>query len=166
MVDDVGYATVVPMVGHHPDVVFKNHNVPALPLVDVVDVDGEGNGGAGKVDLQVPHPAEVDVFIGGVDVIVLRMGADVCVHQLAQIVPGMEKSKGHYVGADPVSVVGITAGVVPALIFWLGGDVVPDPLEEVGLVVDAVPIPVHRTDHIRNAEIGVGFGGDGGITGA
>ena len=51
VVDDVTDAPVIVMVRHHPDVAFKDHNVPALPLIDVVDVGGEGDGGAGKVDL-------------------------------------------------------------------------------------------------------------------
>ena len=63
--DDVGHTPVVPMVGHHPDVVFKDHNIPALPLVNVIDVGGEGDGSVGKVDFQIPHPAEINVLIRG-----------------------------------------------------------------------------------------------------
>lgn len=166
MVDDIRDAPIVPMVRHHPDVAFKDHNVPALPLIDVVDVGGEGDGGMGKVDLQISHPAEIDVLIRGLDVVVFRMGMNILVYQQLKVISGVAQTVGHHVGADPVSVVGIAGSVVLALIFGLGGDVLPNPLEDVGLVIDPVPVPVHRTDLICNAEIGVGFGGDGGKAGA
>lgn len=45
VVQHEGDALSVALVRNDADVIFKNYNVPALPLVDVVDVRGQNNSG-------------------------------------------------------------------------------------------------------------------------
>lgn len=80
VVDDIGNPPVVALVRHHADVIRKYDSVAALPLVDLGNVCGQGDGSMGKVYFQIADTAEVDVGIGFVNVIFLRMGGNVLRH--------------------------------------------------------------------------------------
>lgn len=80
VVDDIGNPLVVALVGHHADVVGKYDSVAALPLVDLGNICGQGDGSMGKVYFQIADTAEVDVGVGFVNVILFWMGGNVLRH--------------------------------------------------------------------------------------
>ena len=156
VVDQERDAFFVPRVGDDADVAAEDDDVPALPLPDVRKLRGEGAGGVFEVDRQVPDAPEVDLPVGGHDVVLLRGAQDIRVYQLHQVIARAPEGEGHHVRADAEAVVRVAGGVVRALIAGLFRHIGAGALQDIRLVVHAVAVPVHGAHVGRDAEIGIG----------
>ncbi len=157
MMDKIRDATAVALIGDDTDVVVKDDNIAALPFVGIVRISAEAISMATEPDCEIFDPAEVDVPVWDVDVISLRMGTDVGIDELHEVVAGTFERESNHVGADTMIVVRIASGVVDALILRVSGEVGASALQDVGLVVDAVVILVGLTSVIGDVEIGIGI---------
>ena len=95
-----------------------------------------------KEDLQIFHAAEVDVGIRDVDPVRAGIFLLILPHQLPQIISGAFQRRGHHIRAYAVTVVRIAAFIIAAPVFGAGGHIGQSALQNIRLVIDAVPVLV------------------------
>ena len=135
------YTAPVSVVRNDAYVVRKHHNVAALPLADLVYVGSQGEGVAVKINIEVPDSAKIYIFIYDFNIIYVRMGHDILVDQLHQVIAGAQRTESYHIGTYSVLVVRISAAVINALIPGPLGNIFPGTQKYVRLVVD--PVDVH-----------------------
>ena len=69
VVEDEGDAAEVAAVGDNADVITEHHNVATLPGGEVIGVGGEGLSVTREINLEIRSAAEVNVGVGGGDLI-------------------------------------------------------------------------------------------------
>ena len=111
-----------------------------------------------KIYFQIFHPAEVNIDIRLLDIIILQIDKNVRVNQLHQVVACAPERICHHIRAYAVFIVGISCVVILALVLWISGNVFSRSLQNIRLVIDAVAVPVHGTVDIFNIKIHIGFG--------
>ena len=89
VVNDVGHSVFISPVGHDADMVFKDHQIAALPFLGPGHIRGQCSRMMRKKHLQISHPAKINVGIRLPDIVPLRMLPDIGVHQRLQIISGI-----------------------------------------------------------------------------
>ena len=75
--EDEGDAADVAAVGDDTDVIAEHHDVATLPGGEVIGVDGEGLSVTREINLEIGSAAEVNVRVGGGDLVSARCLLDV-----------------------------------------------------------------------------------------
>ena len=75
--EDEGDAAEVAAVGDNADVVAEHYDVATLPGGEVIGVGGEGPSVTREINLEIGSAAEVNVRVGGGDLVSVRRLLDV-----------------------------------------------------------------------------------------
>ena len=150
MVNDVGHSVFISPVRNDPDMLLKNHKIPALPFLGPGHIRGPYNRMMRKKHLQISHPAKINVGIRLPDIVPLRMLLDIGVHQRLQIISGIFQRKSHHIGTHAIAIVRISGLIITALVFWTGIHIGQRIVEHICLVIHTVIVRVHRAVKIRN----------------
>lgn len=77
MMENIRHTVFVPMIRYNTYVVVEDNDISALPRFDVREVSGQTDCIVLKPDLQVLHPAEINILIGALDIVFVRMYFDI-----------------------------------------------------------------------------------------
>ena len=154
--DEVRDAVPVPFIGDDADVApLKGHDIPRLPLGDLIGVDGQAFGISLKKHPQIGDPAEIDVGIGRALHPRVKPGifGDIGINERLEVVPGVLEGPPHHIGADAPVLRRVTPGKVAGVIGGVIFGILPGPQHQVGVIVDAVAVGVQRALQRFNAEM-------------
>ena len=86
VVDNVGHAVLISVVGNDADVIIKNDNIATLPLLYLRDVGCKAGSIVFKINPQVFNASKIDINIWLSDVIIVWVISDVVADQCHQII--------------------------------------------------------------------------------
>ena len=156
VVDEVRNTVLVALIGDDADVApLKGHDIPRLPLGDLVGVGGQAFGISLKKHPQIGDPAEIDVGIGRAlhtrvkGGIFRNIGVDQCLEVVARILKGAP----HHIGADAPVLRRVAPGKVAGAIGGAIFGILPGAQQDIGVVIDAVAVGVQGALQLGDAQL-------------
>ena len=146
----IWHAVLISPVGDDADMIPENYNVSPLPLLNILQIGGKGDGVVLEIDKEIPDTAEINILVRRVHLIIFRMLTDICINELAQVVAGCFHSVCDDIRTDAVPVIRVAGAVVFAFIFGMRSHIVQRALQNVRLIVQAVPILIDAAMKLRN----------------
>ena len=146
----IWHAVLISPVGDDADMIPENYNVSPLPLLNILQIGGKGDGVVLEIDKEIPDTAEINILVRRVHLIIFRMLTDICINEFAQVVAGCFHSVRDNIRADAVPVIWVAGAVVFAFIFGMRSHIVQRAMQNVRLIVQAVPILIDAAVKLRN----------------
>ena len=154
--DHIGNAVFISPVGDNADVVLEYYNIPTLPLFYFRKICSKAYCPVFKIYLQISHPSEINVFIRLFYIVTHLICPDILIYQSHQIISGAFQRKCHHICTYAITVIRIACLIIFTFIFRLSSNVVQCTLEDIRLVVYAVPIFVcHAVDLWDNLAVSI-----------
>lgn len=158
VMDQVRHPLGIAPIGDDAHMAAVQHDVAAAPLGDVARVRRKTLRMRAEKDLEVGRSAKIDRRVGGVDRVGIRTHHDVCGHERLKVVARRPTCRGDHIGADAELVIGITRGVIGALIVRAGLRVREGGGKDVVVVVDAVSVAIRADRSFCPVFLGLGPG--------
>ena len=153
----IGHTVIISLIRNNPDMILENHNIPALPLIDIINICCKRNRRMGKIHFQIIHSPEINVNIRLLYVVILRMRIDIFFHQFHEIIAGASHCICHKICTDAILVVRISCRIIFTFIDRFCGNILSCALENIRLIVNPVSVLIHRTVDVGYTEVFILF---------
>ena len=108
VMDHISDTVIISLVRNNSDMVFKDHDITALPLADIINILCERHRRMGEIYFQISHSPKINVNVRFLNIIILRMRINVLIHQFHKIIAGTPQCICHKIRTDSILVVRIS----------------------------------------------------------